>query len=123
MENKQSPLPLKTALPQFVRDKRFIYALHQTGWRLGQPVLCNKFHMQVDYDFLNVSEAEAEEAASQILEACNNYYQLKEEVERLREALTFVHNQIQGAGLINANHVITPYEEKLIDSALNPQKA
>jgi len=75
-----------TPLPKFIRDGRLLYALHQTGWRLGKPVMCNKFSMQVDFDRNNLTESDAEMMAIEVLEACNNYYSLKTDVASYQES-------------------------------------
>jgi hypothetical protein len=129
MENKQSPLPLKTDAVEVLPKKHFLpeyYSESQEPFFEGRgnhsvsklEEICEGYK-----DYAHKADIAFYAASRGYCFALKEAAQLKEENERLREALTFIHNQIQGAKLKNANHVITAYEQKLIDSALNPQKA
>ena len=53
---------------QWIVDGRLVYALHQTGWRKGQPELSNRFWANVQGDH-NITPSELEANAKLIASA------------------------------------------------------
>jgi len=75
-------------------EGRTIYSLHETGkFKNGEPELCNKFHFNIQPDYgRKITDEQATGQAVKIHTAINSYDALKEENERLKEALNFALN-------------------------------
>ena len=72
---------------KWIRDGKTVYSLHQTGWNKGEPLMSNRFSLNVYPDYrLENAEQEAEANARLIASAPL----LLEALQEITQAISYV---------------------------------
>lgn len=71
----------------WLREKTTVYALHQIGWDKGQPLMSNRFYLQVYPDYRVENCTEEAEANAKLIAAAPDLFKMLEDALHTIKAL------------------------------------